>query len=268
MDLSKVEKMVSRGCFRIIFSAVYSRSACLFWVFFPLKSRNMELQATLKACSAPPCSLLLARLTADRPLPRLRHEERVRLRSLLGSQPASCLALSNSLSCSEFSCVQSVMQCSALFQDPVREGSKRWAPAPESRHPATAPLQLHSRAVPLVLKISHLHWFGLCTRCKRETQRVAQDSVIKQYALKILFLVLAVWVFAVALRLSLRSSGDYSLAGVRSLSLQCVLLVQSAGSRPMGSGVVVPGPGAPGLLLLGTWDLPGSGIKPTVSLHC
>ena len=58
----------------------------------------------------------------------------------LGSQPASCLALSNSLSCSEFSCVQSVMQgCRALFQDPVREGSKRWAPAPGSRHPATAP---------------------------------------------------------------------------------------------------------------------------------
>ncbi|CAN0474551.1 unnamed protein product [Rangifer tarandus platyrhynchus] len=40
--------------------------------------RAEEFRAVLKASSPPPRSLLFARFTADRPLPRLRHEERIR----------------------------------------------------------------------------------------------------------------------------------------------------------------------------------------------
>lgn len=168
MDLSKVEKMVSRGCFRIIFGAVYSRSACLFWVFFPLKSRNMEFQATLKACSAPPCMLPLARLTADRPLPRLRHEERIRLRSWL---PACFLFGFEQLT--ELLWVLLCSECHARVSRPL--------PGPSQRGQQTVgacprvPSPCNGTVCSFILGLFLWFWkyliftgFGLCTRCKRK----------------------------------------------------------------------------------------------------
>lgn len=178
MDLNKVEKMILRGCFKIILGAIYSRSACLFWVFFPLKSRHMELRATLKACPATPCCLLFTPVSLQTdhcPAFAMKRESD----SDPGSQPASCLALSNSLSCSEFSCVQSVMQGCRTLSGTQAERAAHGGRLPRVPPPCNCAVCSFILGLFLVLKTPHLHRFPGPILGANETYRVAQDSVIK-----------------------------------------------------------------------------------------
>ena len=104
MDLNKVNKMILRGCLKIVL-VLFTPEALVSWVVSPLKSRTVEFRAVLKACSPrplPPACPVHRRQTTAPPSPRREDQTP-------GSQPASCLASSNSQSCSEFSRAQRVM---------------------------------------------------------------------------------------------------------------------------------------------------------------
>lgn len=150
MDLNKVDKMILRGCLKIVL-VLFTPEALVSWVVFLLKSRTVEFRAVLKACSPRP-------LPSACPFHR-RQTTAPKRGQTPGSQPASCLASSNSRGCSEFSGAQKVMQ-----------GGRTRSGTPSGRAPNRGRLpqgpaalqrrrlQLHIRAIPLVLKTPHLHW--------------------------------------------------------------------------------------------------------------